>query len=109
MKVKELRKLPFRTWNKETTYASIIVIPSGRKHDSGYALMYIIGVDENKNPIEISASCDDICWKIPNAIDYEFRNDMYWPSGIIHYWSNGYKFKVGVCTSSTDVTLISKK
>jgi hypothetical protein len=106
LKIKELRQLPFRDWNKAKTYKSIIVISSGKKHDSGWALMYIIGLDGERKPIEIAAACDDICWKIPKATDYDFRNDMYYPSGAIHFWSNGHSFKVGSSLSSTDVFLI---
>ena len=106
LKIKELRQLPFRDWDKTKTYKSIIVISSGKKHDSGWALMYIIGLDGERKPIEIAAACDDICWKIPKATNYDFRNDMYYPSGVIHFWSNGHSFKVGCSLSSTDVFLI---
>ena len=41
MKIKELRNLPFRKWDEVKTYKSIVVVPSGKKHDSGWALMYI--------------------------------------------------------------------
>ena len=105
IKVNDLRKLPFRkSWNEATTYSSLIVVASGKKHDSGWALMYIIGLDKERKPIEIAAACDDICWNIPTGFSgYEFRNDMWFPSGVIHFWSNGYLFKVGRSLSSTDV------
>jgi hypothetical protein len=106
LKIKELRELPIRDWDNVKTYKSILVISSGKKHDSGWALMYIIGLDAAKNPIEIAAACDDICWKIPTPTDYNFRNDMYHPSGAIHFWSNGHSFKVGASLSSTDVYLV---
>jgi hypothetical protein len=108
MKIKELRQLPFRKWDEVKSYKSIIVIPSGQKHDSGWALMYIIGLDEDNEPIEIAAACDDICWKIPTSMSYDFRNDMYYPSGALRYWSNKYCFEVGISLSSTNITLISK-
>jgi hypothetical protein len=104
LKVSELRKLPVRDWNKESIYDSILVIPSGKKHESGWALMMIIGMNQN-TPLEIAAMCDDIHWHIPEKLDYDLRNDMYYPSGIIKYWSNRYKFKVGTSLSSTDVYL----
>lgn len=106
MKVKELRGLPVRKWDETKTYTSIAVIPSGKKHDSGWALMYIIGFDDKMKPIEIAAVCDDICWSIPDATDYYFRSDMFYPSGVIHFWSNKYHYKVGISLSSTDVTLV---
>lgn len=103
MKRKELLDLPFRKWDEVKAYTSIAVVPSGKKHDSGWALMYIIGLDSEKRPVEIAAACDDICWEIPAAAGHNFRNDMFYPSGIIHFWSNGYSFKVGASLSSTDV------
>lgn len=109
MKVAELKKLPVRPWDKETTYHSLLVIPSGKKHDSGYAIMYIIGCDEKNVPIEIAAACDDIVWKIPEKVDYDLRNDMFYPSGVLRYHSHKYDFRVGYCTSSTDIFLIPSK
>lgn len=105
IKVKELRKLPMREWDETKTYTSIAIIPSGNKHDSGFAWMYIIGLDEKQNPIEIAACCDDICWYIPEKSDMGLRNDMYYPSGLIHFWSNQYHFQVGASLSSTNVSL----
>lgn len=109
MKLKELRSLPFRKWDESKLYKSIIVIPSGKKHDSGWALMYIIGLNEKQTPIEIAACCDDICWKMPTSLEYDFRNDMFYPSGAIHFWSYKYRFEVGVSLSSTDISLIKNK
>ena len=109
MTLKELRSLPFRNWNETKLYKSIIVIPSGKKHESGWALMYIIGVNEEQIPFEIAAYCDDICWKMPTPIEYEFRNDMFYPSGAMHFWSRKYYFEVGSSLSSTGISLIQKK
>jgi hypothetical protein len=105
MKLKDLKNLPYRKWNEIKEYNSLLIIPSGKKHDSGYALIYVIGC-KNDDPVEIAAACDDINWKIPDHIDpWEFRNDMYYPSGIIHFWSSKYNFVVGVSLSSLDITL----
>ena len=106
LKLKELRNLPFRKWDDVKEYNELYVIASGKKHDSGWALMYIIG--KNGDEIEIAAACDDICWDMTQAKDYSLRNDMTYPSGILHYWSNSFKFKVGASLSSTDVALINK-
>lgn len=106
-KIKELRNLPFRDWDNTKTYHSLAVISSGKKHESGWALMYIIGLDKSRKPIEIAAACDDICWKIPKDIsEYQFRNDMYFPNGVIHFWGNECMFEVGASLSSTDVKVI---
>ena len=106
LKVKELRNLPFKKWDEIKDYNELYVISSGKKHDSGWALMYIIG--KNEDEIEIAAACDDICWDVSLAKKYDLRNDMTYPSGILRYWSNKFKFRVGASLSSTNVTLIEK-
>lgn len=106
MKIQQLRNLPFRKWDEVKTYKSIVVIPSGKKHESGWALMYIIGLDSERKPIEIAAACDDICWIIPSKTDFNFRNDMFYPSGAIHFWGRWHSFKVGASLSSTTVSLV---
>lgn len=105
MKIKDLLKLPERKWDEEAIYSSIAIINTKRKHDSGWALMAIVGLNEKQKPIEIAAYCDDICWDF-NGLS--FRNDMFYPAGIIHFWSRQAKFKVGISLSSTDVTLIAR-
>lgn len=106
LKVKELRNLPFKKWDEIKDYNELYVISSGKKHDSGWALMYIIG--KNEDEIEIAAACDDICWDVSLAKKYDLRNDMTYPSGILRYWSHKFKFRIGAPLSSTHVTLIEK-
>ena len=48
-------------------------------------------------------------WNIPNALpNYSLRNDMFYPSGVICFWSNDCAFKVGASLSSTDIYLVKK-
>ncbi len=106
MKVSELKKLSHRNWNEIKVYDSICVINSGYKHDSGYAVMYIIGMISGTF-IEIAASCDDICWSFPNHMRKgDLQNDMFYQSGVLHYHSNRYNFEVGHSLSSVDIKLI---
>lgn len=104
----KLKELPRRDWDERKPYDSICVIPSGKKHDSGYSLMYIIGMIDSE-PVEIAASCDDICWKIPEQMQHEFRTDMFYKPHVIHFWSRKFKFEVGASLSSTNVRLIKKE
>ena len=104
-KLSKLRKLPFR--NGIGTYNSIAIIPSGIIHDSGFAVMYIIGLNKEQEPIEIACSCDDLCWKMPQT-EYDFRTDMYFNNSVIHFWSRKYNFRISESLSSTDVYLIEK-
>jgi len=109
MKARELRKLPWRERGEDKFYKSLLVISSGKKHDSGWALMYIIGKDDS-GKLEIAAACDDINWEFPiKSEPWEgIRNDMYYPSGVLQFWSNKFKFDVGLSCSSTDVKIVRK-
>jgi len=102
IKINQLKKLPFRERNTKKVYNSLLVINSGRKHSSGYGIMYIIGLDNNFKPLEIAASCDDIDWQMNGGY---FRNDMHYPSGAIHFWSHDYNFCVGISLSTTSIIL----
>ncbi len=113
---KELLALPERVWDKETTYDSIAMVPSGKKHDSGYALIAIVGFDtDSKDPVEIAAYCDDLCYCFPYGIPIQpydlpvLQTDMYYPSCITHIWSREHLFKIGGSLSSTHVYLLPKE
>lgn len=120
---KDLLALPVRKWNEATIYDSVYLVPTGRKHDSGYSLIAIVGVTDGK-PVEIAAYCDDICWSLPTEHPYDrirpglhmnpLRMDCLYPSGIMHMWGSGEhhftaRFLVGTSLSSTDVTLLIER
>ena len=106
MKAKALLKLPYRGDKviKQSIYNSIAVINTGLKHDSGFALMALIGLDENYKPIEIIGFCNDIKWEL-NGLS--FSNDMLYPSGATHFWSLDANFEVAYCTSTTLINLVA--
>lgn len=109
---KDLLALPERKWDNVKTYNSIALVPSGKKHSSGYALVAIVGFDDDEKPCEIAAYCDDVCYSLSEyavANPYGLlRTDMFHPSGIAHVWARHYQFKVGASLSSTDVHLVPR-
>lgn len=110
---KDFLKLKVRDWNKISTYEQIALVPTGRKHESGYHLIAIVGYLDNK-PHEIAAWCDDVNWHFKafrKKAEFvsDFRNDMYYPSGINHFWGRGIEFEVGHGHSSTDVVIKLKE
>ena len=122
MKRKELLALPTRNWQQTSLYDALYLVPTGKKHDSGYSLIAIVGI-EGGEAKEIAAICDDICWSFPTSHPYDgirdglhrtvMRTDCEWPSGIMRVWASGEHyfrglFEVGHSLSSTDVTLIIK-
>jgi hypothetical protein len=117
----KLLALPFhKTWSEVKVYNSLYIVPTGKKHDSGYGLIAIIGVlDQDPRLAEIAAYCDDICWCFPLKHPYDrdgrhvnvIRTDCLWPSQIIRIWASGEhyfrgRFRVGVSLSSTEVELV---
>lgn len=119
---KILRSLPHRKWDEVKSYDHLYILSSGKKHDSGYSLINVIGAEwrDKKLFAEIAATCDDIGWSFPTKHPYDrieagvhrmmIRTDCLYPSGIIRMWASGEhyfngKFEVGINTSSTDITL----
>jgi hypothetical protein len=108
---KELLELPVRAWDTPTNYDSLLIFSTGKKHNSGYAMIAIIGVKKGK-PVEIAAQCsDDIEWKLPSMIyvgQYsigQMRMDYAIKSGAMHAWCDKYRFYVGHALSSITIEL----
>lgn len=113
---KELLASPYREDDGASgrRYKTILLVPSGLKHDSGYMKIAIIGAynegDETK--YEICGYPDDINWIIPPAIkgrDYyipNLRTDCFYPSGVMQFWHRNYEFLVGGEYSSTEITVL---
>lgn len=105
VKRKELDSLPRREWDKESVYGSVMLLPSRKKHDSGWMVINIIGCRDGK-PVEIATECcDDINWIYRASQDYRLRTDMAYPSGIAHMWGNDIQFRVKHSLSSTDIVI----
>ena len=63
LKRKDLLSLPLKKDSNIKEYENIIVVPTNKKHDSGWRLMALIGVEKTDNgyiPTEIIGYCDDI-------------------------------------------------
>ena len=66
------------------------VIPSGRKHDSGWACMdFVATFKKKKENLRFGGGCDDVAFYGAN-----FRMDCDWPSRIIHIWNSRGTFSV---------------
>lgn len=112
MTKRELLALPDRQWGQQGVYDSLLVVSTGRKHDSGWACIAIIGVNDNK-PVEVATRCsDDIEWVYPSPRCYDHckigqvRTDCSTKSGALHFWTRNGKFHVGCALSSITVELV---
>jgi len=116
----ELLNLPRRKWDKESEYSSLLLLSTRRKHDSGWAMIAIIGVRDGV-PVEIACDCcDHIAWKLPPMRTVRGGPFFFYPtekmnmdcalrSGALHAWADKTKFRVGPALSSIDVTLLVAK
>ena len=110
-----LLSLPHRKWDDDSPrYDSVLIVSTGEKHDSGWAMIAIVGV-RNQKPVEVCTVCsDDIEWKLPPAKTFgqnaeysfgQFRTDCAIKSGALHAWTSDGKFRVGASLSSTEIEL----
>ena len=94
---KELLAVDKRKWDEELTDIHLVyIIPSARKHDSGYNCMDCVAVNGEHKRIRFGGGCDDL--KINGnhfSIDCE--------DGILRIW-NRIPFTVSHDTSSIDLT-----
>lgn len=98
MTKKEMLALPDADWTNPKWWNSILIIPLRTKHDSGYAHIALVGVDEKGIAREVLTACsDDIEWPLaPSGFGNEsdIRTDAYYPSGVLKLWSRRYEFRV---------------
>lgn len=117
-KRRDLLALPSRKWGEETDYDALLLTPTGKKHDSGFNLISIVGWRRSVGPVAQAAFCDDIEWHLPDAPrigtkgEYAVslvRMDCSFPSGIIRAWSDNCVFRVGMSLSTTRVNVIQRQ
>ena len=112
LKIKDLLKLPVRAWDKRSEYDSILIVPTNKKHDSGYHLIAIVGCGIDTGiPKEIASYCDNICIKTTNTKfpnTESFSIDMGYKNKITRIFTIGEKSKiiVGASLSSTRIEII---
>lgn len=110
LKKRDLLKLPVRKWDDtEKTYDSVLLVPTNKKHESGFMHIAIVGV--NADHMEICAYPDDISCNFPIEDYGEFqfplvRMDCFYPNGVLRYHGRGI-FKVGAAFSSVEISFIS--
>ena len=108
----QLRKLPIRI-SQTSEYNSIMIRSSGKELESGFGGMFAFGcvyLATNGGlltPVEIISGGDveDISWIVPASKNVgtvmepvfasDIRTDCTVGAGMINFWGNGLKFKVG--------------
>lgn len=94
---KELLAVPKRKWDEVLTDVSgVYVIPSRRKHESGYNCMDFVATTP-KGMIRFGGGCDDISF-----CGHSFRMDCV--SQIIHIWNSKYPGTFSVSKDLSSIT-----
>ena len=93
---KELLAVPKREWSEVLTNVSgVYVIPSSRKHESGWACMDFVAEFNDKRPmVRFGGGCDSVIFEGKG-----FQMDCTHPNRIIHIWSF-YPFTVSADLST---------
>lgn len=93
---KELLEVPKRKWDEVLEdVSSVYVIPSRRKHDTGYNCMDFVATTP-KGMVRFGGECEDV-----RFTGSHFRMDCI--SGIIHIWNSG---RSGTFSVSKDLSSI---
>lgn len=102
---KEFLALPQRTWSTVSQYASVVVFPSEKEHESGFGCLAIIGVNASCFPVElITTACDDIEWRLHGELNIgTVRTECLFKSSAFHFWSKQGYFQVSEALSSVTI------
>lgn len=100
---KELLSVPCREWDKVIKDAcSVYIIPSGRKHGSGYACMDMVAVRYNTGEkIRFGGCCDSI-----HLIGDGFMIDSEHPSRIVRIWNRSGNGTFQISPDCSDINFI---
>lgn len=95
MNRKELLSAPKRKWDEYLHgVQGVYVIPSMRKHESGWACMDFVA-STGKEFIRFGGSCDDVSF-----CGTHFRMDCDFKSKLIHIWNSKGTFSISEDISS---------
>lgn len=59
MTVEELRAVPFIKWDQSIVCAALVIVPTGKLHDSGYGTMSFVAQDNEGKPMGQMGGCSD--------------------------------------------------
>lgn len=89
-------------------FDDIYVLPTTRKHDSGYKILYVIGQTRKDDTYYLlDTYCDVVDFGEFNSMIKDLHIDVL-NNGIIHYWSNYQQFKSIFRVSNCTFEMINK-
>jgi len=115
-KRKQFLTLPSREyWNsKELPFDSLVLLPTKRKHNSGYMMMDIVGIRDNQ-PVLLLSGCSDVIHLDGTggreSLELRSKNiciDMLYPSGLLRIFSYNYQITASAALSSFEIFFVNK-
>lgn len=86
---KELMRVPKRDpCETLLNVAGVYVIPSGRKHESGWACMDFVATFYDRPMVRFGGKCDSVSFD-----GFHFHMDCTYPNRVVHIW-NVYPFHI---------------
>ena len=86
----------------------LYIIPTRKKHDSGYKIMYVVGgVRKPEHYFLLDVGSDVVNFGYFKTTMENINLDIK-DNGIIHFWSNKEKFKSGFRVSSCTFELVKE-
>ncbi len=127
MKKTEFNQIPYRKCfnSEEPLFDSIVIIPTNRKHSSGWKCMDFVGCINNK-PIVRLSGCSDVLhldgiggyghnWLesvsgVPTKIDVNGLKIDCLPSGYLRLWlKDGFKFLADSSVSDFEIYAVKER
>lgn len=110
--IKDLESIPKRE-NDIGVYEQLIIIPTDKRHDSGWGIIKLIGVDKEFNAEVITeTTCDMLIFAVKHSsIQHieSFKIDLLPIAKVFKLFSSAYQFKVGVDGSTVNIILTLKR
>lgn len=87
----------------------IYILPTTRNHDSGYKIMYIVGLDRKKDQYYLLDTYCDVVNLGYFAKNIKNINIDILDNGVIHLWNNYQKFESNFRVSSCTFEFVDKE
>lgn len=116
MTQKELLALPRVGWddqNRKRWWDCLIIVPTRKRHDSGWLHIAIIGYDQGSKEGMLLAMPDDITWpeitpRYPDTNGMSLRTDASPKNHALRLWSNHFRFRIDMPVSSVTIEVQPK-
>ncbi len=101
---KDFDSLPHRKWDEKIVFDSLVILPTRRKHDSGYRIIEAVAVIDGEARYKLT-SCSDVIHIggiVPKSLQ-SYSIDCLLKSGLFQLWIVGKQMTCGPALSSFEI------